>query len=410
MTRVSVQTEPRSPLAFPAYRRVFFARAVSSAGSYMQVVAASWLVYHLTNSAIAVGVLTSLALGPALVGGPIGGVLADRYDPRRLAILLSALQALACMALVVLELAGHLTVGLLYACVFAGAIPFSINQPIITLIVPYTVPEESRHTAVARASMIFNVTRLLGAFVGGVLVTAVGVAAAFGINALSYVLVTLVLWRTTLMISPDDTLTVRRTTGVVAGMRQGLGHPLMRVVALSVVLFFTLVAPLEQLMPTVAREHGMTATSVGVLVGFIGVGALVANPLLGKRNRSRSARQGLMAVGLAISAVGLVLLAVTPNNGILIDVIAVMAVGFGWEFVFVSGQGTVALDIPADIRGRMMGVFFLLVTATTALGALAIGYLFDTVGLTITLLTNAAIVALGAVVMAVRSRTSAGAA
>ena len=67
-----------------------------------------------------------------------------------------------------------------------------------------------------------------------------------------------------------------------------------------------------------------------------------------------------------------------------------------------------ALDIPADIRGRMMGVFFLLVTATTALGALAIGYLFDTFGLTITLLTNAAIVALGAVVMAVRSRTSAG--
>ena len=87
MTRVSVQTEPRSPLAFPAYRRVFFARAVSSAGSYMQVVAASWLVYHLTNSAIAVGVLTSLALGPALVGGPIGGVLADRYDPRRLAMM-----------------------------------------------------------------------------------------------------------------------------------------------------------------------------------------------------------------------------------------------------------------------------------------------------------------------------------
>lgn len=404
MSSVTKDPQPRSPLSFPAYRRVFIARAVSSAGSYMQVVAASWLVYHLTNSATAVGVLTSLALGPALVGGPLGGILADRHDPRRLAVLLSLLQAAACTALVVLELSGRLTVDLLYLCVFAGAIPFSLNQPIISLIIPYTVPEEYRHTAVARASMIFNLTRLAGAVVGGVLVTAIGVAAAFGLNAASYALVALVLWRTKLLVGSEDSLHRSHPAGVSGGLRDGLGHQLMRLVALSTALFFTLVAPIEQLMPTIAREHGLTATSVGVLVGFIGVGALAANPFMNSRHRSTRDRQRLMATGLAVSACGLVVLAVTPSQGLVIDLVAVMAVGFGWEFVFVNGQGTVALDLPVELRGRMMGVFFMLVTATTAVGALLIGYLFDQFGLAVSLLANAAVVAAGAVVIALRSR------
>ena len=83
---------PRSPLSFPGFRRFFLARAVSSAGSYMQIVAATWYVYQATGNAASVGLLSALALGPAVVGGPIGGALADRYEPRRLAIVLYLLQ------------------------------------------------------------------------------------------------------------------------------------------------------------------------------------------------------------------------------------------------------------------------------------------------------------------------------
>ena len=82
----------RSPLSFPGFRRFFLARAVSSAGSYMQIVAATWYVYQATGNAASVGLLSALALGPAVVGGPIGGALADRYEPRRLAIVLYLLQ------------------------------------------------------------------------------------------------------------------------------------------------------------------------------------------------------------------------------------------------------------------------------------------------------------------------------
>jgi MFS family permease len=99
----------RSIWSFPAFRRVFFAKAVSAAGSYMQLVAATWYVFHLTGNATSVGVLSALALGPAMVGGPLGGALIDRFDPRRLAVVLCLLQALPVAAMAVLDRASELS-------------------------------------------------------------------------------------------------------------------------------------------------------------------------------------------------------------------------------------------------------------------------------------------------------------
>lgn len=387
---------------FGAFRAVFAARAVSSAGSYIQIVAATWYVYSLTGSATAVGVLSALALGPAIVGGPVGGSLADRYDPRHLSIVLSVLQAIPAGAMAILAGADVLTVPWLYVLVFAGAVPFSLNQPVITLVVPYTVPEEFRHTAVARASMIYNITRLLGSVVGGFLVDAVGVGAAFAINSASYAFVAVVLWRITLVEQP----VVRRSTGqsIGAGLRQGWGMQVLRATGIGLAVFFTLVAPVEQLMPSVAQEHGFDASDVGILVGAIAVGALLANPFVGRRNDSAAGRRRLMAYGLLLAAPGLILLGVTPRHGLPIDVVAAVLIGFGWEFVFVSGQATVAVETAAHIRGSMMGVFFVLVTATTALGAVAVGFLIENLGLLNAFLVAAAIVVAAGVVLYVVSR------
>ncbi len=390
-------------MSFPQFRRVFFARAISSAGSYMQIVAATWYVYSLTGSATAVGVLSALALGPAIVGSPIGGALMDRYDPRRLAIVLSVCQAVPAALLAILEVIGDLDVPTLYLLTFAGAIPFSLNQPVVTLIAPYTVPVEFRQTAVARTSMVYNITRLLGAVVGGFVVQAVGVGVAFAVNALSYAAVAVVL-SVTHLVSDVRRGGSKGSLNVLSGVRAGWGQQFLRLVAVGVMVFFTLVAPVEQLMPTVAQEHGMTASAVGILVGAIGVGALLANPLVGPRNSSPFHRRRLMATGLLLAAVGMVLLAVTPQHGMLIDVGGAVLIGFGWEFVFVGGQSTVAVEVSPDIRGRIMGLFFVLVTATTALGALLVGFLITQWGLMPTFLTLAGVVTAAAVVLIVRNR------
>ena len=391
---------PRGLHSFPAYRRVFIARVVSSAGSYMQVVGATWLVFQLSGSSAAVGVLAALALGPALVGAPIGGQLADRYDPRRLAIVLSLCQAVPVLVMAALAFASVITVPLMYVCVFAGAIPFSLNQPVLALIVPATVPPEFRHQAVARTSMAYNITRLVGAIIGGAVVAAIGAGFAFAVNGVSYLLVAAVLASITLR--PDANVAMRRKPPLREGLRQGWRFPIVQVVAMGVAVFFTLAAPLEQLMPDIANEHSDGALAVGLFLGAIGTGAILANPILSRVLRGTRSGSRAIAIGLAVAAVGLFICGVSPDGNIPVDIVALMLVGAGWEFVFVSGQGTLSVDMPADIRGSMIGLFFVLVTATTALGAVLIGLLFDEVGVNAALLIDAGVVAVGAVLVAVR--------
>ena len=363
----------------------------------MQIVAATWYAYKITGSATSIGLLSALALGPAIVGGPIGGALADRFDPRRLAVTLYVLQALPAMVMAVMDLTGDLPLGWLYALIFAGAIPYSLNSPVVSLVGPYTVPEEFRGAALAQSSMMFNVTRFAGAVAGGFLVHWVGIGVAFAFNALSYLLVAAVLAKTTLVSQVE-----RPSDAAESQNSDGSALRLVRLAALGVGVFFVFVAPVEQLMPTVAQEHGMTAAAVGLLIGAIGVGAMVANPIIGKV-RTPLRRRRLMAIGLLLAAPGMVGLAITPRHGLPIDLLAAAVIGFGWEFVFVGGQSSVAIDVPAAVRGRMMGLFFVLVTATTALGAIGLGVLINMWGMPTTfLLTAAVVVAVGVALFAVR--------
>lgn len=360
----------------------------------MQIVAITWYAYKLTGSAASVGLLSALALGPAVVGGPIGGALADRFEPRRLAIVLYVLQALPATAMAVMDLTGHLPLGWLYALVFAGAIPYSLNCPVSSLVGSYTVPPEYRQSALALASMMFNLTRLAGAVGGGFLVHWFGIGSALAVNAASYLLVAAVLVVTPLVSGverPGSSSAVATDTPHTS--EDGGALQLTRLAMVGVAVFFVFIAPIEQLMPTVATEHGMTAAAVGLLIGAIGVGAILANPIISRLGNSAVRRRRLMGVGLLLAVPGMVELAITPRHGIAIDLIGAMLIGFGWEFVFVAGQTAIAIEVPAGVRGRMMGVFFVLVTATTALGAVGLGVLINTWGMVPVFLVTAAVAA-----------------
>jgi MFS family permease len=358
----------------------------------MQIVAATWYAYTLTDSAAAVGALAFLALGPSLVGGPVGGVLLDRFDPRRLAIVLSSMAAIPPGFMAAMDLAGDLSLGWLYVLVFAGAIPRSLYEPVVSLIGPSTVPTEWRHAAVARMSLSYNVTRLFGAAAGGLVVHWAGVWAAFGLNAASFVIFAAVLVRTPLesdIVRPTDT---PRGAGLGEAVQQAKAVPSVRVAAVAVAVFFMFVAPIEQLIPVVAREHGLTARSVGFLASALGVGALLAYPIIGHRMSAGHRQQRLMQVGLLFGAAGLITLALTPTHGIGVDLLAAMLIGFGWELVFVGGKSTVAVEVASEVRGRAMGLFFLLFSGSMAIGAVALALLHDWLGTTWTLLGTAAAV------------------
>lgn len=362
----------------PPFRRILVARAISGLGSYMQLVASGWLVFHLTGSAMAVGVLGLLALGPALVGSPTGGWLADRFCPRKLAVTLSALSAVGPGALTLIAFSGEPTVAQIYTFTLIGAIPNSIAAPIKAIVTPYSVPPALRRQAVSDVSAAYGVAQLLGSLIGGTLVQFAGPGWAYLVNAASEVLNAVVYRLSPVLQQACDRARETRTGGLWSGLKLAWAYDSVRIVGVGAVAFFALIGPLQALMPKLSAAHNDDPMLLGVLLASISVGSLLANPVIRRRlTDSRSATR-LLVEGLIIASASTV--GLSASGSMVLDCVFLIGVGIGWECVYVAGLSSLQLDIPADISGRTVGGAYLCIGCCLALGAVGVGWLFDTAG------------------------------
>ncbi len=372
------------PLSYAPFRRLMVARFISTMGSWMQTVAAGYLVFQISGNAMYVGLLAAVALGPSLVGASIGGRLADRYCPRKLSIGFSLIEILPPLALSVLAFTDSLTIPAIFVCVLALSIPHSMSQPIFALVVPYSVPEKLRHDAVADTSAIYNVGQLLGAVLGGMAIQDIGAGLAFGINAASYLIVALVLIASPILQQACDMARSHRDVSIRTGLRAGWGLVVVKMSLFGAATFFFLVAPIEQLMPKIAAEHGEGAMLLGILVGSLTVGAILANPFVRRWARDTRGAERTLVIGVLACSPAVLLLGV--SSSLATDIPLLIVIGFTWEMIFVSGGSALQLDVPVDIKGRMVGVFYTLVTGAAALGAILMGALFEDFGVSTSLL------------------------
>lgn len=365
-------------MSYPAFRRIMGARVISTMGTWMQNVAAGFLIYQMTGSAMLVGLLGFCALGPNLIGTPIGGALADRYCPRRLVILFSSLEVLPPLMLGIAGLTGHLSVPLIFVGVIALACIHSMTSPIQQLIIPFAVPDDLRHAAVADTSAAYSIGTLVGTAAGGTIVELIGGGAAFTINAVSNLIVALVFATSPVLQRACDLARESKGGNIFKGVRRGWRLQIVQTVMVGSVLFAILIAPLQMLMPKIAADHGESAMLLGFLLGVIGIGALLANGRVRRWAHDGPSGARTLLLGVSICAAGTVLLAVSP--WLATDLLVLMVVGFGWEVTYVSGASTVQLDVPEEIRGRMVGMFFTLATGAAALGSLLMGAMFQDLG------------------------------
>lgn len=388
-----------------AFRRLLAARVLSGFGSYMQVVASGWVVYQLSQSAMAVGVLGFLSLIPSLVGSPAGGWLADRFCPRKLATALSVLSAAGPAALAVLAFTDSLTVPLIYVFTVVGAIPHAVALPVKSIVTPYSVPKELRKTAVSDLSAANGIAELLGALTGGLLVSVVGPGPAYLVNAGSEVVNAALFHFSPVLQQSCDRARAMRSGGLLSGLAAGWQYVIVRIALLGSAAYFAVVAPIQSLMPKIAAAHNESAMTLGILLGAISVGALIGNQVVRRLIHQMQSATGMTVAALSISGLASLGLSVSPT--IVSDVAFLIPVGFAWEMVFVAGTTSVQLEVPADIAGRMIGVYYLIIAVALALGALAVGWLFDTVGVDPSLLLIGAgslLVALGLFVTARHAR------
>jgi MFS family permease len=176
------------------YRLFFCGQLVSVIGSWLHQVAETWLVYRITDSGIAVGMVMASRFAPVLTLGLWGGKLADRYDRRRLLLVTQALRGLCAGILGALALADMARPSVVYALAFLAGISNAVDNPVRRAFISQLVNDEDLFNAVSLTSSVMSASRVIGPLLAGVMIATVGVGWCFVINAVSYIGVLLALW------------------------------------------------------------------------------------------------------------------------------------------------------------------------------------------------------------------------
>ena len=374
------RVSPFRPFRHRAFATVWTGSFVSNIGTWMETVAIGVYVTQATGQAAWTGTVAALTYVPTVLLGPFGGALADRFDRRRFLVGVTLFQTLLAALLTVLAATDRLSVAAVATIVLLAGCAFAVAMPAVQAMTPDLVGTDDLLGAMSLGAAQYNLGRVVGPALAGLVITAGGLAWAFGLNVASFgaVLLALALVRIPPLTRADgDPTRVLRTIadGVVAARRD----PGIRTALLLLVATTFLVSPFIGLVPAVAiKVFDQGASGTSALVTAQGVGAvsaaLAAAPLAARMGRRRLLVAALLAVGPAAVLYGL-----APSFPLAVAAITVL--GFVYLAVL-SGTSTVCqLRAPRELRARIASLFMLGVGGGHALGLVVQGWLGDRVGL-----------------------------
>ena len=366
-------------MAYRSFRRLLFARSLNTVGNSVQIVAVGWLVYHLSGSALNVGLLGVVALASSLLGSPLGGVLTDRFAVRRMAVALLLLQVIPAAVMAILAFSGSLTVPLIFLLVFCGSLPSSLSNPMVQVFLPRVVPSEMGRKLFSDLSAGYHFAQFGGVLLGGVVTDRLGVGYAFAFNGFTFAVFALAIARAKLVqeqslaTAPGENFTIRD------GVRKGWPLRLVRTVFIACLAFYAIVYPIALLLPAIAAQHGSSATLVGILAAAFAGGSIIGNPPLRRyvidgRSAERAISGGLVLGSLTAVAMGL-------TNTLATTIVLLVVLGVAAEMLYLACINALQLYLPEQIQGRLVGLFFTTVRPGAGVGAFAVGYLFDLLGI-----------------------------
>lgn len=374
--------------ASPPFRRLLLGLGISNFGTQLTVVAVGLEVYSITRSTLAVGVLGICALIPLVVLGLYGGALVDLYDRRRVALISSFALWLISIALAVQALLHLDSVLLLYGLVAVQSAGFAINNPARSAIIPRLVDPLLLPAANVLQTISWNIALTVGPLLGAFLVAFGDFALAYGIDAVLFTFALWALWRLPelppIQSADADSAPVRGLASVLQGLRYLAARPNVRMTFLVDLIAMIFAMP-RVLYPAVGVLFlGGGATTTGVLNAAFAVGAVLAGlfsgRLVGVRRQARVIGFSIGVFGLAVAGFG-VTLTVTGEHSpghVLVPALIVaglfLALAGGADAVSsVFRQTILQSATPDEMRGRLQGVFIVVVAGGPRLGDLVLG-------------------------------------
>ena len=364
----------------PVYGRYVFGTAVSNIGTWMQRVGIGWLTWSLTGSTTWLGLIAFLDLIPAVFIGPFAGTIADRWDRLQLIKVTQILASLQAIALCIMTLTGWIDITSLAALTLFLGIVMAFNQPARMALLPSLVKRQHLNTAIGLNSVTFNLARFIGPALAGFIIVVGELAWLFALNALSFLIFLIVLYRLRI---DAPTKPARSGKRFLSDVSEGLNFALHAPrIALPLALMLAVSAgarPVAELLPGLAATLlSGDASTLALLTSTMGLGAIVGGLWLAGRRRGNGLSSVVTAAAVAIG-LGLFTLAMASSLWL-----ALPAAAFLGLALVVTGAGAQTLlqfNVPGEMRGRVMSLYGLIVRGGPAIGALVMGAAAEWYGL-----------------------------
>ncbi len=385
-----------SPLRHETYRTIWFASLASNFGGLIQAVGAAWMMTVITSSEDMVALVQTSTALPIMLFSLISGALADNYDRRRIMLTAQSAMLVVSILLTACAILGWITPGLLLFFTFLIGCGTALNNPSWQASVGDMVPRADLPEAVTLNSMGFNITRSVGPAIGGAIVAAAGAAAAFAVNALSYIALLYVLfrWRPS---TPASTLP-RETLGsaIFAGLRYVSMSPNLEKILLRGLVFGIGASSIQALLPVVALDlvSGGPLT-YGFMLGAFGIGA-IGGAVLSTRLREMFSSETIIRLAFSGFAFSAVIAALSPSA--VLTSAGLLVAGACWVSALSLFNIIVQLSTPRWVVGRALSLYQTVTFGGIAGGSWLWGVAADRYGLSNALLMSAAVLLLGVVI------------
>ncbi|MDO9377704.1 MAG: MFS transporter [Nocardioidaceae bacterium] len=391
-------TDVRPLRESPAYRRLWFGQTVSQLGAQMTAVTIAYQVYVITRSSFAVGLVGLCALVPLVAFGLYGGALVDAFDRRRVA-LVSALGLWVCSGVLVAQaFAGLDSVGLLYVVVAAQSGLFAVNNPARSAMLPRLLRAELLPAANALSMASFNLGMTVGPLLAGVLIGWHGVEVTYAVDAVTFLAALYALVRLP-PVPPAEGMGVPGLRSVLEGLRFLRQAPNLRMTFVLDLCAMVLAQP-RALFPALALGvYAGGPSTLGLLQAAPAIGSIVAFMVSGWISRVH--RHGL-AVAVAVAAYGLAVMVAGVGAvglpGVLWLVVTLLALSGSADMISSAYRSTMLQTAaPDQLRGRLQGVFTVVVAGGPRLGDFVAGSLASATSEPVALLLGGAACVLGVV-------------
>lgn len=356
------------------------------------MVAMIWLVYHLTQSPVLLGIVGFVSQVPNLVLVPFGGVLSDRWNHQQTLIVTQVLSMLQSLALAILTLTETIHIWHIIVLSLFQGIVNAIDAPTRQAFVPEIVErKENLINAIALNSSMFNGARLVGPAIGGVLLASVGAGYCFLIDGISYIAVLLALMAMRLKPKTSTSSQASFTFATVLqhlkeGFAYAFGFAPVRSLLIMVGLVSFLGVNFVVILPIFSNEilHG-DANTLGLLMAASGIGSLVAAVQLSLRREVRGLGQ-LVAIAPIIYGLGMIAFAV--SRSIWLSALLLAVIGFGSLLQSASSNTIIQTLVQDEMRGRVMSIYIMSFLGMISFGNLFQGILVSFIGAPATVVVN----------------------